>query len=218
MLRHPLSLERLSLTQDGRIAYAVKYPRSPTRTHLLLDGLSFMARIASLIPPPRHPLVRYFGVLSSASRWRPHVVLVPREANGSSAEQVRNDNASRAPTASPAPTKSSGMNQSKLALVSVQPAPNSGEAKQPDEPAWRGCVTAATRYIPWQELLKRVHDIDALRCVRCGGRLEFIAVILDETAAHDILVSLGLPADKPEVARARAPTLWDDEVPAIDVA
>jgi hypothetical protein len=63
-----------------------------------------------------------------------------------------------------------------------------------------------------------VHDIDALRCARCGGRLEFIAVILDETAAHDILVSHGLPADKPKVARARAKALWDDEVPAIDVA
>jgi hypothetical protein len=43
-------------------------------------------------------------------------------------------------------------------------------------------------------------------------------VILDETAAHDILVSHGLPADKPKVARARAKALWDDEVPAIDVA
>jgi hypothetical protein len=43
-------------------------------------------------------------------------------------------------------------------------------------------------------------------------------VILDETAAHDILVSLGLPADNPEVSRATAKAQWDDDVPAIDVA
>ena len=39
-----------------------------------------LARFASLVPPPRHPLVRTFGVLSSASRWRRHVVPKPGEA------------------------------------------------------------------------------------------------------------------------------------------
>jgi hypothetical protein len=74
VLRHPLSLQRLAWTKDGRLAYEVKYPRSPKQTHWLLEPVQFLARLASLIPPPRHPLVRYFGVLSSASKWRPHVV------------------------------------------------------------------------------------------------------------------------------------------------
>jgi hypothetical protein len=59
VLRHALSLERMSWTTDGRVAYEVKYPRGPTRTHLLLDPMQFLARITSLIPAPRRPLVRY---------------------------------------------------------------------------------------------------------------------------------------------------------------
>lgn len=48
VLRHPLSLQRLSWTADGRIAYIVKYPRSPKHTHLPLEPVQFMARVASL--------------------------------------------------------------------------------------------------------------------------------------------------------------------------
>ena len=66
VVRHALSMARMSWTKDGRIAYQVKYARSPTRTHLLLEPMQFMARLAALIPAPRHPLVRYVGVLSSA--------------------------------------------------------------------------------------------------------------------------------------------------------
>ena len=69
-----------------------------------------------------------------------------------------------------------------------------------------------------QAVFRSYYSIDALRCVRCGGRLAFISVILDTTVAHDILVSLGLPADKPRVARARSPTLFEDLPSATDVA
>ena len=51
VLRHPLSLQRLAWTKDGRLSYEVKYPRSPKQTHLLLDPVQVMARLASLIPP-----------------------------------------------------------------------------------------------------------------------------------------------------------------------
>jgi hypothetical protein len=56
-------------------------------------------------------------------------------------------------------------------------------------------VQAATRYIPWADLLKRVYDLDALACPKCGGRLEIISLT-------------------PVLARARAPTLFDDPPPA----
>ncbi|MBI5533112.1 MAG: hypothetical protein HY898_10370 [Deltaproteobacteria bacterium] len=77
----------------------------------VLDPVQFVARLASLIPPPRHPLVRYFG----------------------------------------------------------RPVP---EPEPASEGRSRGRLQAATRYIPWADLLKRVHDIDALECPRCGGRLD----------------------------------------------
>jgi hypothetical protein len=63
----------------------------------------------------------------------------------------------------------------------------------------------------WAELLKRIYDVDALACP-CGGRLRFIALILDEELACEILDSLGLPSRAPPVARALAPD-WVDPPP-----
>jgi hypothetical protein len=69
------------------------------------------------------------------------------------------------------------------------------------------------RYLPWADLLRRVYDLDALMCPRCAGRLRMIAVIMDQDVARRILDSLGLPSKPPVVARARAPTLFDDPPP-----
>jgi hypothetical protein len=85
-------------------------------------------------------------------------------------------------------------------------APSSGRRS-------RGCVQAATRYIPWAELLKRVRDIDALSCSECGGRLRMISLILQKDVVRRILLSLGLPCEPPVIARACAPTLFDDSPP-----
>ena len=157
VLRHPLSLQRLGWTRDGRVSYLVKYPRSPKRTHLLLDPVQLLARLASLIPPPRHPLVRYFGVLSSASRWRPHVVpSVPPQ---------------RKPTCT-LPSSARAKSQQPIDLTGCAPAKDpEPEPRPPSERRSRGCLQAATRYLSWADLLKRVYDIDALCCPRCGGGL-----------------------------------------------
>jgi len=200
VLRHPLSLQRLSWTKDGRIAYEVKYPRSRKHTHLLLDPVQFLARLASLIPPPRHPLVRYFGVLSSASRWRPHVVpAVPPERS------CRCEQPSSPPAKHQQPIDAVGC------VPTTQPEPEPVSERRS-----RGCVQAATRYVPWADLLKRVHDIDALECPSCGGRLRMISLIMQKDAVHRILASLGLPCEPPVIARARAPTLFDDPPPPAD--
>jgi len=65
--------------------------------------------------------------------------------------------------------------------------------------------------IDWAELLKRVHNVDALACP-CGGRLKFVALILDEDPARAILESLRLPSEPPPIARARSPN-WIDAIP-----
>ncbi|MEO6601011.1 MAG: hypothetical protein ABIQ16_14115, partial [Polyangiaceae bacterium] len=52
----------------------------------------------------------------------------------------------------------------------------------------------------WPACLKRVYDIDALACA-CGGRLHFIALIVDEEPARSILASLKLPTQTPPLAR-----------------
>jgi len=58
---------------DGRIAYALRYPRRGA-THRVMTPLELMAKLCALVPPPRHPLVRYHGALSSHSSWRAEVV------------------------------------------------------------------------------------------------------------------------------------------------
>ena len=72
-LRGPLALKRLSRLRDGSLAYRTKYGRGQ-RTHLVMTPTEFLARLASLVPPPRIPLVRYFGVLAPNSPYRDRVV------------------------------------------------------------------------------------------------------------------------------------------------
>lgn len=71
--RPPLSLERLSVLDDGRIAYVIRKPWG-NETHRVMSPLQFLARLAALIPPPRHPLIRFYGVFAPHSSWRDKVV------------------------------------------------------------------------------------------------------------------------------------------------
>jgi len=61
--------------------------------------------------------------------------------------------------------------------------------------------------------LKRVYDVDALAC-SCGGRLRFIALILESDVARRILDSLGLDSAPPPIARARSLDFVDCSLPA----
>jgi hypothetical protein len=67
--RPPLSLDRIDVQRDGRIASRLKLPRRG-RTHRVMDPLEFMARLAAQIPHPKLPMIRYHGVFSSRSSWR----------------------------------------------------------------------------------------------------------------------------------------------------
>jgi hypothetical protein len=69
-----------------------------------------------------------------------------------------------------------------------------------------GELYAATRRMPWRELLNRTFHVDVERCASCGGRLKVLGAALDPHAARAILERLVLPATAPRVARARDPT------------
>ena len=56
----------------------------------------------------------------------------------------------------------------------------------------------------WAELLRRVFHIDVFLC-ECGGQRRLLAAILEPEPIRRILLHLGLPADPPPVAPARAP-------------
>ena len=65
---------------------------------------------------------------------------------------------------------------------------------------------------------QRSFDIDALLCPRCSGPLRIISLIMEPAVVRRILRSLDLPSEPPPVARARAPTLFDELPPDYDAA
>jgi len=68
--RPAFAQERLSWTDDGRIAYRLKRAWPDGRTELVLEPVAFLRRLCGIIPPPRRHLVRYSGVFGPAARAR----------------------------------------------------------------------------------------------------------------------------------------------------
>ncbi len=75
--RGPLSLQRLTLTPDGRVCYAMKRPMHDGRTLLVLTPSEFLRKLATLVPPPRGHLVRFHGVFAPNASRRRAVVPTP---------------------------------------------------------------------------------------------------------------------------------------------
>ena len=57
----------------------------------------------------------------------------------------------------------------------------------------------------WARILSRIFEVDPLLCVRCGGRLELVAAILNDNSVTRLLTHLGLPTEFPKLAPARSP-------------
>jgi hypothetical protein len=51
--RPAVSEQRLALTRDGRVRYALKTPYRDGTTHVIFEPLDFIARLAALVPKPR---------------------------------------------------------------------------------------------------------------------------------------------------------------------
>ena len=75
------------------------------------------------------------------------------------------------------------------------------------EPATVVTPPPSPRGVSWAALMRRAFDVDVLACPRCGGRLRLIALIEASAVARRILTHLGLPADVPRPAPARAPPI-----------
>jgi len=148
--RPPIATERLSLADNGKVVYRLRRRWRDGTQAVVFDPLTFLERLAALVPRPRTHLVTYHGVLAPAAAWRDLVV-----------------------PGSPSPMRTS-----------------------PRTPRQR---------LTWAELLKRVFAIDVLTCPHCGGPRKLIALINDGFVVRKILTHLGLPAEPPPMAPARAP-------------
>jgi len=73
---------------------------------------------------------------------------------------------------------------------------------------FRGRPGVPSDRVPWAWLLRRVFLVEVLRCDRCGGRREVLAVT-DPVAVPRVLAHLGLPTTGPQPDGARAPPQTD---------
>jgi len=76
--RPPVASERLALTASGQVRYTLKTPYRDGTTHIVLEPLDLMARLAALVPKPRMHLTRYHGVFAPHSQYRSAVTPAQR--------------------------------------------------------------------------------------------------------------------------------------------
>ena len=75
--RPAVSNERLSVNDRGQIVYRLKHSFRDGTTHVVLDPIDFIARLAALIPRPRAHLTRYHGVFAPNFKHRHRIVPNP---------------------------------------------------------------------------------------------------------------------------------------------
>ena len=59
---------------EGKVQLDCKRPWSDGTNAVMLAAHALIARLAAIIPPPRRPVTRYFGVLSSNSALRSRII------------------------------------------------------------------------------------------------------------------------------------------------
>jgi len=192
-LRAPFSQERLSLREDGQVVYELSrpWPNSAGTTHLVLDPIELLQRLAALIPAPYTHLIRRHGVFASRSRFRWRLPDPPERLLPEGVE---------------APVL---LRPGKVASVSSDD--NSGadqkaesEPKDPEHPKRYG--------YSWAQLLHRVFFLDAFLCHHCGSQMKVLSILTDPRVVGRILGHLGVATTAPALHASRESwdlRLWD---------
>jgi len=220
--RPPFALHRLSVLPDGRIAYQLQHPRR-NATHRILQPVELLARIAALIPPPRHPFLRYHGVLAPSSRWRS--AIVPRGVRGKASPPPRE--AERPMTVAPSspgppsdahryspppPERAARTPPSSAVLASPPLAGRASFATITESHHARvlhGALLATSPRVEWSKLLRRTFAEDVLVCPRCEGRMRLVAAVQNAAEAARFLAAVA-ERSQPRPSGARAADEYDD--------
>lgn len=72
--RPPIATKRLSTDDHGRVVYRYKRPFRDGSTHVILEPLDFIARLAALVPRPRLNLTRFHGIFAPNFKHRHQIV------------------------------------------------------------------------------------------------------------------------------------------------
>ncbi len=177
--RPALANERVQPNAAGQVVLKLKTPWRDGTTHLVMNPLEFMQRLAALVPRPRLHLIR-FGIRITSLRevsgppLREHGVLAP--------------------------------NAKLRAMVVPQGTEPAAQAAQAAQCEAR-CAHHRPVRLRWAELLKRVFDLDLEHCPNCCGGLKIIAAILEQPVIEKNLTHLGLQARAPPHGAARGQTL-----------
>ena len=144
---------------------------------MTMDALEFVAAALTQIPDARKHLVRYYGAYS---RRR---LASLRERNGAAGELAA-EGLSAATLAAPEP---------------VAAAPEPARPAEPGSAEARRC-SVCFRPDEGRRLLKRVFEVDPLRCATCGGEMKVIAwitdcAVIDRIIAHREKEGLVSPFD-----------------------
>ena len=69
VLRPPVASDRLTVAADGRVLVTLRHARADGTAVVALGPLTFLGRLAVLVPRPRINLLLYQGVLGARSIW-----------------------------------------------------------------------------------------------------------------------------------------------------
>ncbi len=68
--RPAISEKRLSISPQGRVRYQLKTPWRNGTTHVYIEPIDFIAKLAALVPPPRAHLTRFHGIFAPNAALR----------------------------------------------------------------------------------------------------------------------------------------------------
>ncbi|MBM4261496.1 MAG: transposase, partial [Deltaproteobacteria bacterium] len=72
--RPAIANERIKRNRAGQIVLQLKSPYKDGTTHIVMEPLEFMERLAALVPRPRLHLIRFHGVLAPNAKLRSQIV------------------------------------------------------------------------------------------------------------------------------------------------
>ena len=150
----PRKSVRASRRSDGKVVYRLRrpWPNASGATHLVLEPLDFLRRLAALVSFPYAHQVRYHGVFANRSRLRK---LLPPPPPSRYAGEI-----------SPDVTAD-------VTAVAGEPPPAATAAGM-TEPS----VKPPRPRSSWAQLLRRVLSVDALSCPRCSSREKSVPMVV----------------------------------------
>jgi len=167
--RPPLAMDRLSVLRDGSVAYKLKWANKRS-SHRVMSPTEFMARLASIVAPPRLPLTRYHGVLAPNSSWRRAIVSGARRTDDDSEPRCAQQDR-------------------------VKPQSKADESKaEAPKPRSR----TSTSYVSWSDLMRRTLGINVLQCPVCQATMLLLAVITKREVIDRILTHVKVPREPVE--------------------